>query len=108
MLFRSAQCGAGTGGIRFCFECEDFPCKHIKSLDKRYRIKYHMSMMDNLKHIQEHGIDSFLEAEGKKWGCPNCGEPVCCHIGLCLNCDLDTFRQNRRYRWGVQKQDGDL
>lgn len=24
---------------------------------------------------------------------------ICCHIGLCLNCKLDTLRQNRKYRW---------
>jgi len=97
-----AGCGAGKGDVRFCFECEDYPCQHMKSLDKRYRTKYHLSMLYNLKHIKEHGIDAFLEAEQSKWACPNCGEPICCHIGVCLNCDLDTYRLNRRYRWGVQ------
>lgn len=29
------------GSIRFCFECESFPCKRLKALDKRYRTKYH-------------------------------------------------------------------
>ena len=29
----------GKGQITFCYECEDFPCKRLKSLDKRYRTK---------------------------------------------------------------------
>jgi hypothetical protein len=37
--------------IKFCFECEGFPCDRIKTLDKRYRTKYGMSMVENLKEI---------------------------------------------------------
>lgn len=36
-----------TGLVRFCYECESFPRKRLKSLDKRYRTKYHMSMIEN-------------------------------------------------------------
>lgn len=87
------------GSIRFCFECEDFPCKSLKALDKRYRTKYHMSMIENLQSINEHGLQSFLKKEAKKWQCPECGEVICCHNGLCLNCDLDKLLQNKKYRW---------
>ncbi len=31
----------GEGKLRFCFECESYPCKRLKALDKRYRTKYH-------------------------------------------------------------------
>jgi hypothetical protein len=24
---------------------------------------------------------------------------ICCHNGLCLNCNLDKLRQNKKYRW---------
>ena len=27
----------GKGSVRFCIECEDYPCKRLKALDKRYR-----------------------------------------------------------------------
>ncbi len=92
-----------NGQVRFCYECEDFPCKRLKSLDKRYSTKYHMSMIENLKAIKENGMESFLEEQNSKWACPDCGEMICCHIGLCLNCKLDTLIQNRRYRWGRNK-----
>ena len=90
----------GNGLVRFCYECQKFPCRRLKSLDKRYRTKYHMSMIENLLFIKEHGIKKFLEKEAAKWNCSDCGGVICCHIGLCLNCNLDTLKQQRTYRWG--------
>ena len=92
----------GEGKYRFCFECVDFPCKRLKALDKRYSTKYHMSMIENLKNINSIGMENFLEEETKKWKCDKCGETVCCHNGLCLNCELDTLLKNRKYRWNEQ------
>lgn len=89
----------GKGFVRFCHECSAFPCSRLKALDKRYRTKYHMSMLKNLEFIVEHGTESFLEQEEEKWCCPECGEFICCHNGLCLKCDLDKLRNNRKYRW---------
>jgi len=94
------------GKVRFCYECDSFPCKRLKSLDKRYRSKYHLSMIDNLKLIQEMGMDAFLEKEKIKWSCPKCGSYICCHNGLCLNCELDVLRKNKRYRWNKENTDG--
>lgn len=92
----------GKGKIRFCFECKDYPCKMLKSLDKRYRTKYHMSMIENLEAIRERGMEQFLIQEKEKWRCPKCGGTICCHNGLCLNCQLDTLLQNKKYRWGEE------
>ena len=82
----------GKGIVRFCYECEAFPCKRLKSLDKRYSTKYHMSMIGNLKFIQENGVEKFLEKEQTTWYCSNCGGVICCHNGLCMNCNLDKLR----------------
>jgi hypothetical protein len=90
----------GKGLVRFCYECGDFPCRRLKALDKRYRTKYHLSMIENLLAIRDLGIDAFLKKEEKKWSCPTCLNPVCCHIGLCLQCQIDIFLRNRKYRWG--------
>ena len=89
----------GKGLVRFCYECEEFPCRRLKALDKRYRTSYHMSMVDNLDSIKKNGMDSFLQAEAVKWRCHRCGESVCCHNGLCLRCDLEKLRQKKTYRW---------
>lgn len=99
--FMAKQCNlVGKGLIGFCFECENFPCRRLKDLDKRYNTKYHMSMIDNLEFIKKDGLASFLEKEKAKWCCPECGDVICCHNGLCLNCGLEKLRQNRKYCWG--------
>lgn len=87
------------GNVRFCFECSKFPCKRLKSLDKRYRTKYHMSMIENLNMINELGMEVFLQKEQEKWVCSECKGQICCHNGLCLNCNLDKLMNNKKYRW---------
>jgi hypothetical protein len=91
-----------NGTVRFCFECPDYPCKRLKALDKRYRTKYHMSMIENLETIRTDGLDAFLDRQEKSWACPTCGQAICCHYGLCLVCDLEKVKTNRRYRWNEQ------
>ena len=100
-LFMKANCDlVGKGLVRFCYECDDFPCNRLKALDKRYRTKYHLSMIENLIFIRDQGMQAFLEQETSQWTCPECGSLICCHNGLCLTCDLDVFKKNRKYRWG--------
>ena len=94
----------GKGLVRFCYECPDFPCRKLKDLDRRYRTRYHLSMIENLEFIKEHGMGLFLEKEQARWKCPVCGGVICCHNGLCLDCSLDTLRQNKTYRWGKPQE----
>ena len=43
---------------KYCSDrCDNYPCKRLKSLDKRYRTKYHMGMLENLVFIKEKGIN---------------------------------------------------
>jgi len=89
----------GQGRLRFCYECAEYLCKRLKVLDKRYRTKFHMSMIDNLNFIQENGLAAFLAKEERKWSCPECSGTICCHNGLCLSCNLGKLLQNKKYRW---------
>ena len=99
--FMKKQCDLlGKGLVRFCYECGDFPCRRLKTLDKRYRTFYHMSMIDNLEYIKGHGIVQFLEKEREKWQCPECGQVICCHNGICFECGLSKLiNKKKRYRW---------
>ena len=74
-------------------ECDNYPCKQLKSLDKRYSTKYHMSVLENLEYIKEKGMNAFLEKEKKKWACPQCGGIVTCHGGMCLTCGFQKFKE---------------
>jgi hypothetical protein len=57
-------------------------------------------MVDNLKHIKENGLDSFLEAEREKWKCSHCGAVICCHNGICYSCNLEKMKtKKKRYEW---------
>jgi len=71
---------------KFCIKCEKLPCQRMKNLDKRYRTKYDMSMMENLKFIEEKGMESFLEQQRKKYTCPKCGGVICVHNKKCYSC----------------------
>jgi hypothetical protein len=107
--FIKKQCEKlGKGLVRFCYECEQYPCRRLKSLDKRYRENYHMSMIENLNLIQKGGMEQFLEKEEAKWRCPKCGKIICCHNGLCYNCELDALRRNPKYRWGDREKAVDV
>lgn len=90
--------GSKDGGVRFCFECEKFPCKRLKSLDKRYSTKYNTSVINNLNFIKNNGMNAFLEKEDDKWKCGTCGGSICCHNGLCLTCNLDILIQDKKYK----------
>jgi len=71
---------------KFCFSCPKYPCSLIKNLDKRYRNKYGMSMIENLNSIKESGIRNFIKNEKQKWTCSKCGNIICVHRELCIMC----------------------
>ncbi len=73
-------------GAKYCFECDVFPCDRVKHLDKRYRTKYSMSMIDNLEYIRDYGIRKFLKNEDLRWTCTKCGGRICVHDGFCIVC----------------------
>lgn len=85
----------GKGKIRFCYECSNFPCDKLLHLDKRYKTKYNMSMIDNLLCIKNRGIKEFLLDQNKKWKCNKCGELKCCHNSLCLTCNIDELKKKK-------------
>ena len=71
---------------KFCFECEK-PCARLKQLDKRYRTKYGMSMIENLEFIKNNGIDAFIAQQEAKYKCPKCGGVICVHRKKCYDCN---------------------
>jgi hypothetical protein len=72
--------------LKFCFKCKKFPCERIKHLDKRYRTKYNMSMIENLENIKKIGVREFIKNEKIRWACSKCGGTICVHRGYCYKC----------------------
>jgi hypothetical protein len=73
---------------KFCYKCIKFPCARLKQLDKRYRLKYKMSMIENLHTIEKSGLELFVQSETERWKCPVCGKSICVHTGYCLQCKV--------------------
>ncbi|MDF1497103.1 MAG: DUF3795 domain-containing protein [Patescibacteria group bacterium] len=71
----------------FCSnKCEKFPCARLKNLDKRYKTKYGMSMLENLNNIKKQGIRKFVKNEQDRWKCQKCKKLLCVHRNFCLEC----------------------
>ncbi len=71
---------------RPCNGCSRYPCKRLKSLEKRYKTKYGESLMENFQKIEELGLDQFLLETEKEWTCPSCGALLSVHRSECLQC----------------------
>lgn len=71
---------------KFCYSCPKYPCARLKHLDKRYRTKYGMSMIENLANIKKQGLKRFVKEEEKRWACPKCGGVICVHRWFCVDC----------------------
>ncbi len=74
------------GEIEFCGDCADFPCQPLENLDKTYRDRYNMSMIENLRNIQEQGMEIFLAQQKERYACPECGQITCVHTKRCYSC----------------------
>lgn len=77
---------AAEKGISRCFACASIPCQHVKRLDKTYRTKYGVSMVEQGKMAHSIGIAAFLSDDRQRWLCPNCGGAVSQHDGVCSEC----------------------
>lgn len=90
MLKHCRQCAikacAQNLGIDFCGDCPTFPCQRIKRLDKRYREKYHTSLIDNLQRMKTIGLPAYLIEEQAKWSCSACGGVISIHSRICSEC----------------------
>ena len=91
--------------VRFCYECDVYPCQELIELDEKYKDKNHLSIIENLNMISFLGLDVFIKSENLKWRCSNCNSLICCYNGLCLNCEIEILKENKNYRWNQSVSD---
>lgn len=84
-------------GLTYCYECSDFHCKQIKSLEKSYNKRYNTSLIENSKKAQEEGITAFLASEREKWMCEICSGVISLHDAECSNCKNKTARTTTQH-----------
>ena len=76
---------AKSKGLNYCFECNDFPCKHIKNLNKSYISRYKTSLTNNSHFVRKNGIIAFMKNEKEKWLC-TCKGVISLHDRYCTEC----------------------
>lgn len=77
---------ADEKGVSYCYECDDFPCKRIRDLDKSYRKRYGTSLIEQSLFVKENGIEVFMEKEQKRYTCAACGGVISLHDQVCSEC----------------------
>ncbi len=77
---------ADEKGLTYCYECDDFPCLRIKNLDKSYRKRYQVSLIENSKAVFDKGLETFLLHEKKRWTCADCNGVISLHDKQCSKC----------------------
>jgi hypothetical protein len=86
--------------VTYCFECDTFPCKDLLRIDSNYRKKFRMSLVSNLETIRDKGVEEMMREAQENWRCPECGDTICCHNGICFNCGIEKLKVKKQlYRW---------
>ncbi|MAG00248.1 MAG: hypothetical protein CL388_03425 [Acidiferrobacteraceae bacterium] len=80
----------GNAKARFCFECDQYPCKEINRMDCRYRQNYKVSIINNLEVIKGNGVGEFADEQYNKSACLKCGGLISVHNKKCFRCDKIT------------------
>ncbi|MBD3228726.1 MAG: DUF3795 domain-containing protein [Candidatus Lokiarchaeota archaeon] len=75
-----------SGEVRFCYECDRFPCENLEQLDSGYQKRYYVSLIENLKRIQEIGWRDWYQEQKELYTCPECGGELCVHDAECFDC----------------------
>jgi hypothetical protein len=78
-----------------CGACSKYPCKRLKSLEKRFITNYGESLMDNFRQIAEKGLEQFLLEAEEAWRCQECGNMLSVHRAQCLHCKASNEHYKR-------------
>ena len=73
--------------FKFCYDCEKYPCRRMKALNKRYIERYNYDTFKTLEMIKSDGAEKTFIKISKKYSCPN--GTICVHDGKC-------YKQNNK------------
>lgn len=78
-------CAHGKG-LTHCHNCDAFPCKLLKNLEKSYLKRYQTSLIQNGKDVVTLGLSAFMEKQLLKYTCPHCQGVISLHDKVCSHC----------------------
>lgn len=79
-------------GISYCYECNEYPCKKIKNLEKSYNTRYRISLIENSLFVKENGLVAFMKQQKDRHTCPECGGIISIHDAECSECQWQAKR----------------
>ncbi|MCD2493637.1 DUF3795 domain-containing protein [Lacrimispora sp. NSJ-141] len=82
---RIKEC-AGDKGVKYCYACQEYPCRRIRSLERSYNTRYHTSLTANSQMVKAQGIKKFMERQAEQYTCPRCGGVISIHDAECSEC----------------------
>ena len=76
-------------GIRWCFDCGDFPCGRLEEFTGVHVVNgiyHHTHAIDNLKKMKEQGVAQWAEEQDRAGRCPKCGAQQYWFALECADC----------------------
>ena len=61
-----APCSVKHGNIQYCFECDEYPCKHYDGFDSYDTLVLHRNQRKDMQRAKEIGIDAYRAEQRKK------------------------------------------
>ena len=60
-------------GLRYCLECEEFPCEKSRGFMDDARYPYHRDVPELMARLRRVGLETWAEEQRQKWICESCG-----------------------------------
>jgi hypothetical protein len=76
---------ANERALRFCAECEDFPCAKLKPVHKRYMSIHKIDLAQNGRDAVR-DMTAYLSQQKTRYTCKHCGGIINMHYNVCSDC----------------------
>lgn len=73
-------------GVRYCLECEDFPCDKSRRFMYDPELPYHRDVPEMMLRLRQVGLETWAEEQSRKWICKSCGADFSWFAQRCPGC----------------------
>lgn len=83
--------------VDFCFQCPGYPCSALVAFQAD-ECPHHSVIFENLRAIEEQGVESWLNQQKSRWECPECGTSFCWYDETCSQCGASLYNCQKEER----------
>lgn len=73
-------------GLRFCLECEEYPCEKMNNFINDPKYPYHLEVTKNMVRLKEIGNEAWIEEKEIHYTCLECGSKFNWFDQTCVQC----------------------